>query len=114
MNEDEAQKEYLDFVKEHHNCYNLEYFDSGLHVNPSFPHLRATPVGVVTCDCCGKGLIEIKCPYKHRDKHPHDLSDPNFYVQKDEDGEFDLSDTVVNTTTKYRVSWLCVVWSIVT
>ena len=88
MNEDKARKEYLDFVKEHHN--KLEYFDSGLHVNPSFPHLGATPDGVITCDCCGKGLIEIKCPYKYRNKHPHDLSDPSFYVQKDKDGEFHL------------------------
>ena len=40
---------------------NLEYFNSGLHVNPSFPHLGATPDGMVSCECCGKGLIEIKC-----------------------------------------------------
>ena len=87
-NEAQARREYLDSAKEHHS--NLECSESGLHVNPRFPHLGATPDGVLMCDCCGNGLIEIKCPYKHRDKHPHDVSDPSFYIQKDENEEFHL------------------------
>ena len=43
------------------------------------------------CDCCGKGLIEIKCPFKHRDKHPHSIDDHSFYLKKDEDGSMHLS-----------------------
>ena len=40
---------------------------TGLHVNPSFPHLGASPDGIVSCCCCGKGLLEIKCPYSKRE-----------------------------------------------
>ena len=61
-------------------------------MNPSFPHLGATPDGIISCDCCGKGLIEIKCPFKHRDKHPHEIPDWDFYLQQDEGREFHLRD----------------------
>ena len=43
--EDTACKAYLESVQEQHS--NLEYFNSGLHVNPSFLHLRATPEGMI-------------------------------------------------------------------
>lgn len=82
--EDIAREAYLEFANEKHN--NLQCSASGLHVNP-FPHLGATPDGLIRCDCCGEGLIEIKCPYKHRDKRPHDISDSKFYLKQDEDGE---------------------------
>lgn len=39
----------------------------GFIINPSFPELGATPDALVCCTCCGKGCVEIKCPYKHRD-----------------------------------------------
>ena len=35
---------------------------TGLHINPSSPHLVASPDGIVSCFCCGDGLLEIKCP----------------------------------------------------
>ena len=89
-NEDIAWKAYLESVQETHS--NLEYFDSGLHVNLNFPHLGATPDGIISCDCCGKGFIEIKCPFKHRDKHPHEIPNRDFYLQQDEGGKFHLHD----------------------
>ena len=85
--EDTARKEYVELASEYH--VNFECCDSGLHVNPKFPHLGATPDGVTNCDCCGNGLLEIKCPYKHRNEHPHKVQDPTFYLKKD-DGEIHL------------------------
>jgi len=41
--------------------------DSGLVVNPQWPFIGACPDGVIECDCCGRGVLEIKCPYCHRD-----------------------------------------------
>ncbi|CAM4548128.1 unnamed protein product [Leuciscus chuanchicus] len=29
-------------------------------------HLGASPEGTVSGSCCGRGTLEIKCPYKHR------------------------------------------------
>ena len=44
---------------------------SGLVVHPAYPHLGASPDGVVSCSGCKeKWLLEIKYPFKHR------LTDP--------------------------------------
>lgn len=40
---------------------------TGLHVNPSFHHIGASPDGIASCICWGSGLLEIKCPYSKRD-----------------------------------------------
>jgi len=51
-------------------CRTHEHFvvsDSGLNVNPQWPHLGASPDGIVNCDCCGKGSCEIKCPFCYKD-----------------------------------------------
>ena len=87
-NEDEARKDYLEAAQQKH--VDLHCSTAGLHVNPTYPHLGATPDGIVTCDCCGKGLIEIKCPFKHRAEHPKNVGDPSFYLKRNEDGELHL------------------------
>ena len=37
---------------------------SDLQVSPKYPHLGASPDGLLTCTCCGDGLLEMKCPYR--------------------------------------------------
>ena len=39
--EDEARKAYVNLMEEHHA--NFECCSAGLHVNPKFPHLVASP-----------------------------------------------------------------------
>lgn len=46
---------------------NLTVKTCGLHIHPAFPHIGASPDGIVQCSCCGVGTIEVKCPYKYRD-----------------------------------------------
>lgn len=53
-----------------HMKFKQEHKDSsivvpGLMVNCDFPHVGASPDGIVKCKCCGIGLVEIKCPYKY-------------------------------------------------
>ena len=43
----------------------LMVLDTGLVINPEYPHLGASPDGIVFCACCGK---ETKCPYCSHDK----------------------------------------------
>lgn len=52
---------YIEKLKSKH--INLRISDSGLVINTSFPNLGASPDGIITCDCCVKGCLEIKCIY---------------------------------------------------
>ena len=50
----------------------------GLIVNKDYPHLAASPDGIVHT-ASGKGLLEIKCPYKWGDCTPEEAAkDPQF------------------------------------
>ena len=72
-NEDAARKKYLNKAKEVHDSF--KYRSAGFHVNVQYPHLGASPDGVIECECCGTGLIEIKCPYKYRQYKLNDIDD---------------------------------------
>ena len=40
--------------------------DSGLVINPKWSHIGTSPDGLVDCTYCGEGVMEIKCPFCHR------------------------------------------------
>jgi len=52
---------------------NFKCTSAGLVINPLYPHLGASPNGLISCDCYSNGVIEIKCPYSGRECHPKDL-----------------------------------------
>ena len=81
--DDQARQEYIELMKRHHEGF--ECHPAGLTVNPKYPHLGASPDGVVSCVCCGSGLLEIKCPYKHREEHPLEVVDPDFCLHRSDD-----------------------------
>lgn len=58
-----ARKLYAQGMKKTHK--NLKVKKSGIFVNRGNPLFRSTPDGIVTCKCCGTGLLEIKCPYSN-------------------------------------------------
>ena len=60
-----ARDEYVKYTSQNHDNFKIE--QAGLFINPTHPHLGASPDGVVTCDCCGCGVLEIKCPYCIKD-----------------------------------------------
>ena len=77
--EEIACDEYFAWADENHDSLTIR--DSGLVINSAFPYLGAMPDGVITCNCFGVGLVEIKCPYKYKDVHPTALvalSDPGY------------------------------------
>lgn len=51
---------YMDNLKNNHTNFSVN--NSGLIINPKFPFIGASPDGIICCDCCGKGCLEIKCP----------------------------------------------------
>ena len=68
---------------------------SGLVVHPEHPHLGASPDGVVSCDCCGLGVLEIKCPFSCRNICFTEASrdDPQFCLTIEKDSCFELKNT---------------------
>ena len=90
-NEPIAREAYLIEAQQCH--VNLSYRPTGLYINPEYPHLGASPDGLISCECCGEGLIEIKCPYSIRDQNPADILTPykEFCLQPNESGKLMLS-----------------------
>lgn len=60
-NEEKARSSYNNISLHKHSDFVLSC--TGLHINPRFPHLGASPDGLISCSCCGNGVLEIKCPY---------------------------------------------------
>ncbi|XP_071106878.1 uncharacterized protein [Haliotis cracherodii] len=77
--ENDALDQYKTIMMSGHT--NLVLQKSGFVINPDFPHLGATPDSYVTCDCCGKGLVDVKCLFKYRDQHPCEICDNQFYLK---------------------------------
>lgn len=56
-----ARETYTEALQTLHDNFVVEAV--GLTLNPDFPLFGASPDGAVSCDCCGEGVVEIKCPY---------------------------------------------------
>lgn len=67
-NENVARQLYFVNYKMCHEKANLD--PSGLHVDEIYPFLGASPDGLISCKCCGEGLIEIKCTYMYQNNPP--------------------------------------------
>ncbi len=52
-----------------HHC-EMEISECGFLINPKFSQFGASADGLM--QCCGRGCIKIKCPYKHRDSTVED------------------------------------------
>nr|CAI5865746.1 unnamed protein product [Callosobruchus analis] len=78
---DAYEKEAFPF---HHN---LKIEGTGLIIQPQLPQLGATPDAIVYCTCCGKGCVEVKCPYLLRDMTLQDYSNRKgscLYMQEEQ------------------------------
>ena len=82
-NEPVAKEAYISLAQPKHMSFDVK--STGLHVHPKFPHLGASPDGLISCSCCGDGLLEIKCPYSKRDYNPTQIND-HFYLNKTDQG----------------------------
>ena len=58
----EARRNYTQTML-HRGHKNLSVRECGLFVHTDYVHLAASPNGVVHCQCCGTGLLDIKCPF---------------------------------------------------
>ena len=51
---------YEHVMKEKHK--NFKIVKCGMFINKKYPWLHATPDFLRSCDCCGEGCGEVKCP----------------------------------------------------
>ena len=82
--EEKARQLYLKTMNNHDN---LSSEMAGFVIDSTIPFIGASPDGFVNCQCCGKGLIEIKCPYKYADqsaKMAAELDTKNFQIHNDQ------------------------------
>ena len=75
-------EDYKQAALKHHQGLTVE--EAGLFVHPDMPFIGASPDGIITCECCGKGALEVKCPFCAKDGLP-DCEDKNFCVELKED-----------------------------
>ena len=61
---------------------------SGLIIHPLHPFMGATPNGIVQFECCGVGVIEIKCPFSCVEKsiQLNAVENPSFCLHQDDEG----------------------------
>ncbi|XP_031334306.1 uncharacterized protein LOC116164293 [Photinus pyralis] len=71
LHEKDAIEAYKAFMLPKHENFVIK--TSGLIINSMFPCFGASPDGLVNCDCCGSGCLEIKCPYCVRDSNVEEL-----------------------------------------
>ena len=77
-NEEKARVRYIEEKKLSH--HNFECTLSGFVIDLDRPYLGASADGIATCKCCPPRVVEIKCPFKHKDVLPMEAakSDPDF------------------------------------
>lgn len=51
--------------REVHSNYTVT--ECGFTVNNNYPHCGVSPDGIAECECCDKGVVEVKCPFTLRD-----------------------------------------------
>ena len=88
LNEDKAREQYYSLLSTQHTNFHVRL--SGLHIDTQHPYLGASPDGIVSCDCCGTGLLEIKCPFKYKNSVLSDIDDRLFCLEKNSARELQL------------------------
>ena len=80
-----ARDQYTKASKEKYAKFEVQ--DSRLVINPMWSFIGASPDGVVSCQCCGKGALEFKCPYCPREESVEEAasSDENFCLKTSDD-----------------------------
>lgn len=70
--EDVAIEKYVDGHKPHHCKFTFRRV--GFLIDSDNVYIGASADGIVNCECCGTGVVEVKCPHKHRNVDPLDAA----------------------------------------
>ena len=106
QSEENARQDYKMEMEKNHVDFEVQ--KAGLLISTKYPFLGATPDGIVSCSCCGTGLLEVKCPFKYRDSNPCEINDTSFYLQIEPDGTKSLNQA---HDYYYQVQGQMAIWS---
>lgn len=85
----EQEHDVFTFFKKNVNSYGHidgDVAKTGLKLLQSMPWIGATADGIVSCQCHGKTVLEIKCPYTYRHDYVHNMyGQPGLFL--DENGK---------------------------
>ena len=87
--EEQTRREYESIAQTQH--IDLSISKSGLVVHVSYPFMGASPDGIINCECCGFGVLEVKCPYSCRDTSFREKATESTFFLDEFDGELALN-----------------------
>ena len=87
--ESKARRDYARYhIKTCGNHINIE--EQGIILSQKYPFLGASVDGIVSCAKCGNGIVEIKCPYKWRNRTPEECASEHDFCSKVLNGKLEL------------------------
>ena len=83
--DNEAKARDIYSAQQGHQHQNFTCRQSGFMVDSRNPFIGASADGVIGCDCCGGGVLEIKCPFTHKNQTAHEAAntDNSFCLKPD-------------------------------
>lgn len=90
--ESKAVKDLQRFLLAENLHPGFKIFESGLVISLENPFLAASPDRILRCECHGYIVVEVKCPYTHRDSTINRAmeTDKQFCLELAEDGSIQL------------------------
>ena len=65
QHENDAIARYRSLLTSHDD---ISITKCGFHISSKYPYIGASPDALVQCNCCGEGVVEVKCPFWAKDK----------------------------------------------
>ena len=81
--ENEAATSFKSMFEKTHKNVKLE--ECGIYLCEDMPFLGGNPDGIVSCDCCGKFCLEVKCPFSISHTSPMDPDAKLPYLNRSSD-----------------------------
>ena len=81
----DAEARNMHTVKQKRQLKNFTCRQSGVLIDNKNPFLGASADGIGYCECCGNGVLEIKCPYTNINHTAQEAAtkDSNFFLSLD-------------------------------
>lgn len=87
--EDEAANTFMKLFAETHTNVSVE--ECGIFLCSDMPFVGGSPDRIISCDCCGKACLEVKCPFSISHLSPSHADAKLPYLKRDMNLKLSLS-----------------------